>query len=234
MKPAAHEPTISVAPHMTWEQRVSHSSAQHAPELPHALYSANTSATTIRYSLYNAPWLPWQLSDCGRQKRYPANPKPSRSTYVKRVFIRWHSHLRRTREKTHITQLTLSGDFNLVFTRFQQPITPAPLTFHGHLASLRSSRRPIMVSKVTKNGTQDTLGTQKWYKLWPKMVNFGYGWPIMVSKVTKNGTQLVQKTHKLWSKQCKKRTASLLLRGAFTLVFTRVQPQILYNFWCKT
>ena len=28
----------------------------------------------------------------------------------------------------------------------------------------------------------------------------------MVSKVTKNGTQLVQKTHKLWSKQCKKRT----------------------------
>ena len=41
---------------------------------------------------------------------------------------------------------------------------------------------PIMVSKVTKNGTQDTLGTQKWYKLWPKMVNLGYGWPIMVSK----------------------------------------------------
>ena len=65
----------------------------------------------------------------------------------------------------HTTQRELSGDFNLVFTRFQQPIIPAPLTFHGHLASLRSSRRPIMVSKMTKNGTQDTLSTQKWYKL---------------------------------------------------------------------
>ena len=71
-----------------WEQRVSHSSAQHAPELPHALYSANTYATTIRYSLYNAPWLPRRISDCGRKKRYPANPKPSRSTYAKSVFIR--------------------------------------------------------------------------------------------------------------------------------------------------
>ena len=75
----------------------------------------------------------------------------------------------------HITQLTLSGDFNRVFTRFQQPIIPAPLTFHGHLASLRSSRRPIMVSKVTKNGTQDTLDTQKWSLFDPKTVNFGYG-----------------------------------------------------------
>ena len=63
--------------------------------------------------------------------------------------------------------------------------------------------RPIMVSKMTKNGTQDTLGTQKWSLFDPKTVNFGYERPIMVSKMTKNGTQLVQKTHKLWSKQCK-------------------------------
>ena len=98
-----------------WEQRVSHSSAQHAPELPHALYSANTYATTIRYSLYNAPWLPWQLSDCGRQNRDPANPKSSRSTFAKRVFIRGVARLRRTREKNalyYIKQRPLTVEAN--------------------------------------------------------------------------------------------------------------------------
>jgi len=30
---------------------------------------------------------------------------------------------------------------------------------------LQQTIDPIMVSKMTKNGTQDTLGTQKWYKL---------------------------------------------------------------------
>ena len=69
------------------EKRVMQSYAYNAPDTQPALYSANNYATTIRYSLYNAPWLPRRISDCGRQKRYPANPKPSRSTYAKRVFI---------------------------------------------------------------------------------------------------------------------------------------------------
>lgn len=84
---SAPMPTKCVAPYTAWEQRVMRSYAYNAPDTQHALYSANTYATTIRYSLYNAPWLPRRVSDCGRQKRYPANPKPSRSTYAKRVFI---------------------------------------------------------------------------------------------------------------------------------------------------
>ena len=63
---------------------------------------------------------PHKFVEHGRQERYPANPKPSRSTYAKRVFIRGVARLRRTRDETHIAQLTLGGDFNLVFTRFQQ------------------------------------------------------------------------------------------------------------------
>ena len=188
-------PTKCVAPHMTWEQRVMQSYAYNAPDTQHALYSANTYATTIRYSLYNAPWLPRRVSDCGRQKRYPANPKPSRSTYAKRVFIRWRGPTAKNkREKCFILYRAKTA------YRWSRQMIGQDLNDSN---KSQQTIDPIMVSKVTKNGTQDTLSTQKWYKLWPKMVNFGYGWPIMVSKVTKNGTQLVQKTHKLWSKQCK-------------------------------
>lgn len=110
---SAHMPTKCVAPYIAWEQRVMQSYAYNAPDTQHALYSANNYATTIRYSLYNVPWLPWQLSDCGCQNRDPANPKSSRSTYTKSVFIRWHSHLRKTREKNalyYIEQRPLTAE----------------------------------------------------------------------------------------------------------------------------
>ena len=149
---------------------MSHSSAQHAPELPHALYSANNYATTIRYSLYNAPLLPRRISDCGRQKRYPAIRSrlgaPTRNVSSSGAW----PDCEEQEMEGHITQLTLSGDFNLVFTRIQQPIIPAPLTFHGQFDELRSPHRPFLVSKMTNFGTQDTIVYHFWYTKRPFLV----------------------------------------------------------------
>ena len=153
----------------------------------------------------------WNLfRNCG-SKNTPSICSKIFKKSLQSVFIRGVARLRRTRVSFTYVPRWLRPRFHSasVTDHIAASKNSVSLTFHGPFASLRSSRRP-------------------------KTVNFGYGWPIMVSKVTKNGTQLVQKTHKLWSKQYKKRTASLLLRGDFTLVFTRVQPQILYNFWCKT
>lgn len=127
---------------------MSHSSAQHAPELPHALYSANNYATTIRYSLYNAPWLPRRISDCGRQNRDPANPKPSRSTYAKSVFIRGIARLRRTRVSFTYVPQRLRPRFHSgsVTDRIVASKNSVSLTFHGPFAF-------AALDSCTNNGT---------------------------------------------------------------------------------
>ena len=104
----------------------------------------------------------------------------------------------------------------------------------------RPSRLTSFVSK-TKNGTQDTLGTQKWYKLWPKMVNFGYGWPIMVSKgpvsLPFHG-HLDSLRSPRWPKivhnSCKKRTNYGQNNATFAKIKIKTMQllhQILYSFW---
>ena len=128
--------------------------AYNAPDTQHALYSANTYATTIRYSLYNAPWLPRRVSDCGRQKRYPANPK-SVSEHLRETCLHqmaWPS-TKNKREK----------HYN--YKRRE----PLHYRFHSNIISPTVEaiiyRRKKPVKTCTKNGTQDTLNTQKWYKL---------------------------------------------------------------------
>lgn len=163
-------PTKCVAPHMTWEQRMMRSYAYNAPATQHALYSANTYATTIRYSLYNAPWLPRRISDCGRQNRDPANLKPSRSTYAKSVFISGRGPtaknkrrkcfiLYRAKTAYRWSRHTIGQDINdsnklqQIIDSIMVSIIPVSLTFHGQFDELRSSHRPFLVSKMTNFGT---------------------------------------------------------------------------------
>lgn len=60
----------------------------------------------------------WNLfRNCGSQNTPSICSKIFKKS-LQHVFIRGMARLRRTRDKTHITQLTLGGDFNLVTTRF--------------------------------------------------------------------------------------------------------------------
>lgn len=94
--------------------------AYNAPDTQHALYSANNYATTIRYSLYNAPWLPcpFQIAGAKNATQQIRNRlgAPTRNVSSSDGIAIYEEQ----EMEDHITQLTLSGDFNLVFTRFQQ------------------------------------------------------------------------------------------------------------------
>ena len=148
-----------------WEQRVSHSSAQHAPELPHALYSANNYATTIRYSLYNAPWLPWQLSDLRAPKSRPSKSEivsehlretclhqmaqPSTKDKREKCFILYRAKTAYRWSRYLIGQnLNDSNKLQQIIDPIMVSKGPVSLTFHGHLDSLRSHRWPKMVHKT--------------------------------------------------------------------------------------
>lgn len=97
--------------------------AYNAPDTQHALYSTNTYATTIRYSLYNAPLLPGRFQIAGaktatQQIRNRLEAPTWNVSSSDGIAIYEGQEM-----KDHITQLTLSGDFNLVTTRVQSQTT---------------------------------------------------------------------------------------------------------------
>ena len=110
---SATMPTKCVAPHMLENSEwCSHTHTM--------LLTRNTRFTqqTLMQPLYVTLFIMLrgyldEFQIAGAKKRYPANPKPSRSTYAKRVFIRGVAQLRRTREENalyYIKQRPLTAE----------------------------------------------------------------------------------------------------------------------------
>lgn len=108
---SATMPTKCVVPHMTWEQRVMQSYAYNAPDTQHALYSANNYATTIRYSLYNAPLLPGRFQIAGAKNA------------TQQIWNRLGASTRKVSSSDGIAQLRRTREKNALYYIKQRPLT---------------------------------------------------------------------------------------------------------------